>query len=101
MGGQSINSKHEHVLGKLSIQAGISREEVALLILKLVNITKHDILRKGEATLPYFGKFYIKRLPPRKRKCFDFQNNKHYFIDMPAQDQLKFKINREFSKLFR
>ena len=92
---------YEKIYTKLSRQTGMSKDEVDIFILKIVNILKIDLHHDGEVILPYLGKFYLKRMPPRKRSVVDFETKQRFTVDIPAQDKLKFTINKAFKKLFR
>lgn len=86
---------------RLSAYTGMSAEEIDIFMIKLVKVISTQLNRSGESMIPYLGKFYIKRVPPRKRNIVDFSTEKRFTVKIPASDKLKFKINREFSKLFR
>jgi nucleoid DNA-binding protein len=86
---------------RLSALTGMSAEEIDVFIIKLVKVITGQLNRDGEALVPYLGKFYIKRVPARKRNITDFSTDKRFTIKIPASDKLKFRVNRDFSKLFR
>ena len=78
----------------------MSNEEIDMFILKMIKVIKNKVDHDGEAIVPYLGKLYLKRVPPRKRSVIDFPTKKRIVIDIPAVDKLKFKVNKNFSKLF-
>jgi len=79
----------------------MSKNEVDLFILKMIQVFKQYLNHDGEVIVPYLGKFYLKRMPPRKRSVKDFGSDERYIVKIPAQDKLKFKVNKAFSKLFK
>ena len=85
----------------MSRTTGMSKDEVDLFILKMIQIFTKDLKHDGEVIVPYLGKFYLKRMPPRKRSVKDFGSDERFTVKIPAQDKLKFTINKAFSKLFR
>lgn len=92
---------YEKTYMRLSALTGMSAEEVDVFLLKLTKIVTGELNRKGESLIPYLGKFYLKRVPARKRNIKDFVTDERITVKIPAQDKLKFKVNKEFSKLFR
>ncbi|RLB67640.1 MAG: hypothetical protein DRH08_03165 [Deltaproteobacteria bacterium] len=92
---------YEKLYTRLSRTTGMSKDEVDLFILKIIQILESDLHRSGEVILPYLGKFYLKRMPPRKRSVIDFETKQRFTVDIPAQDKLKFTVNKAFKKLFR
>jgi len=79
----------------------MGNEEIDMFILRLIKLLKSDLNHNGEVIVPYLGKFYLKRMPPRKRSILDFGSDERYTVEIPAMDKLKFKVNKNFSKLFR
>ena len=92
---------YEKTYMRMSAMTGMSTEEIDVFMIKLVKIITNELNRKGESLIPYLGKFYLKRVPARKRSILDFPTEKRLTVKIPASDKLKFKVNREFSKLFR
>ena len=92
---------YEEIYTRLSRTTGMSKDEVDIFILKIVQILKVTLHHKGEIILPYLGKFYLKRMPPRKRSMTDFGTKQRFVVNIPAQDKLRFTINKAFKKLFR
>ena len=92
---------YEKLYNRLSSMTGLSNEEVDLFILNLVKILTNELHRSGKTTLPYMGKFFLKRLPPRKREVKDFVTEERHIIEIPARDMLKFTVNKKFKELFR
>jgi len=92
---------YEKFYASVSRRTGMPKEEIDMLILTMIKVIKADLDMKGEVCMPYLGKFYLKRLPPRKRSVKDFATDERFTIDIPARDKVKFKVNKEFSKLFR
>lgn len=92
---------YEKLYTRLSRTTGMSKDEVDLFVLKIVQILEADLHRSGEVILPYLGKFYLKRMPPRKRSVKDFGSDERFTVTIPAQDKLKFKVNKQFRKLFK
>lgn len=91
---------YEELYKRLSTATGMSKNEVDLFILKLIKIINSDLHRTGKAVLPYLGTFTLKRMPPRKRSVKDFETGERSIVKIPAQDKLKFKISKSYSKLF-
>lgn len=92
---------YEPLYKRLSSMTGMSEEEVKIFILKYTKVLTNDLHRNGEVYVPYLGKFSLKRLPARTRSVRHFGRNVQYTMIMPAGDVLKFKINREYTKLFK
>ncbi len=92
---------YEIFYSKLSQRTGMSNQEIDMFILTMIKVLKADLDMRGEVIMPYLGKFYLKRLPPRKRSVKDFATDERFTIDIPARDKLKFKVNKELKKLFR
>ena len=92
---------YEKIYARLSTATGMSKNEIDLFLLKFIKIITSDLHRKGECVLPYLGKFTLKRMPPRRRIVKDFATGNRTTINVPAEDKLKFKINKSYSKLFR
>lgn len=92
---------YERFYSKMSRTTGMSKDEVDLFILKMVQIFKQDLNKEGEVVVPYLGKFYLKRMPPRKRSVLDFGSDERFTVKIPAQDKLKFTVNKAFAKLFK
>lgn len=92
---------YEELYTKLSSYTGMSKDEIDVFIIKMIKLISKDLNMKGKAILPYLGKFELKRMPPRKRSIKDFTTGERETVMIPAQDKLKFKINKNFSKLFR
>ena len=86
---------------KLSAATGMSNEEADQFLLKIINILANDLHRNGTVYLPYLGRFSLKRMSPMKRSVMDFGKNQRVTIDVPAEDKLKFNINKRFKKLFK
>jgi nucleoid DNA-binding protein len=86
---------------RLSAYTGMSAHEIDVFMIKFVKVITSQLNRDGEALVPYLGKFYIKRVPPRRRSIVDFSTEKRFTVKIPASDKLKFRVNRDFSKLFR
>ena len=85
---------------KLSRLTGMSNEEIDIFILRMTKVLVNDLNYEGRACLPYLGKFTLKRMSPRKRAFTHLVTKKKTIINVPAQDKLRFKVNRKFSKLF-
>jgi len=79
----------------------MSKDEIDLFILKLIQILTQELHKKGEVIVPYIGKLYLKRMPPRKRSVKDFGSDERFIVKIPAQDKLKFVVNKAFGKLFK
>ena len=92
--------KYKLFYDKLSKLAGMSNTEIDVFIIRLIKIIERELNKKGTVIVPYFGKFYLKRLPARKRSIVDFATGKRYMVNIPARDNLKFKVNKKFRKLF-
>ena len=92
--------KYEPFYNRLSRLTGMSNNEIDMFVLKMIKIIVNDLHHKGKIYLPYLGKFTLKRMPPRKRAIGNLSINKKVTVNIPAQDKLRFKINRKFSKLF-
>jgi nucleoid DNA-binding protein len=92
---------YEKTYMRLSAFTGMSAGEIDVFMIKLVKVITGQLNRDGESLIPYLGKFYIKRVPARKRNIVDFSTEKRFTVKIPASDKLKFKVNRDFSKLFR
>jgi len=92
---------YEKLYSQLSSESGMSKDEIDIFILKLIKIITKDLNRTGKAILPYFGVFSLKRMPSRKRVVKDFETGETITINIPAEDKLKFKINKTYSKLFK
>lgn len=93
--------KYDKFYAKLSRITGLSNEEIDVIFLKIVSIIKNDLNRTGSIYVPYLGTFTLTRMPPRKREMLDFASKERFMVDVPAEDKLKFTINRDFRKLFR
>lgn len=93
--------KHEILYNKLSATTGMSREEIDIFILKMIKIFINDLHRYGKVCVPYLGRFILERKGPRKRSVTNFATGIVSIIDVPARDKLTFKINPNYSKLFR
>lgn len=92
---------YEPLYKRLSSMTGMSEEEVKIFILKFTKVLTSDLHRDGKVYVPYLGKFFLKRLPARTRSVRHFGLNIQHTITMPAGDVLKFKINREYAKMFK
>jgi len=79
----------------------MSKDEIDIFVLKMTKLFTEDLHHTGEVLVPYLGKFYLKRMPPRKRSVVDFGSDQRYTIDIPAQDKLKFEVNKQFRKIFK
>lgn len=103
-GSSKTNLKYRSLYHRIAMASGIDEDKIDLAILYLVKYTKRELDMKGRATVPYFGRFEIRRVPPRKRWVMTsnvagrIQGARKQF---PAKDKLVFKINKHFSKLFR
>ena len=92
---------YEELYSKLSRVTGMSKDEIDLFLLRMTKIFTDELNRSGETIVPYIGKFYLKRMPPRKRSVIDFGSDERFTIDIPAQDKLKFQVNKQFRKIFK
>jgi hypothetical protein len=92
---------HEHLYKRLSLITGMSKHEIDIFMLKLVKILVQILNKKGKVNIPYLGRFYLVRIPARRIIVRDFKLKKMLWKQVPAGDQLRFKINEEFAKLFK
>lgn len=92
---------YEKLYSDLSRQTGMSKQEVDMFILSMIRVFKAELNMTGKTIMPYLGKFYLKRLPSRKRSVKDFVTDERYIIDVPARNKLKFKVNKKFKRLFK
>ena len=92
---------YERLYSGLSRSTGMSKDEIDIVILKMVKLFTDDLNHKGKVTVPYLGKFYLKRMPPRERSVADFVSDERYTVQIPAQDKLKFEVNKQFRRIFK
>lgn len=96
----SYSPQYRKFYNKLSKATGLSNERIDQVFISMVEILTRDIDRDGEIVIPYLGKFYLKRMPPRKRSV-SFVGDERLIVDVPAYDKLKFKVNAKFAKRFK
>lgn len=92
---------YEKFYSQMARTTGMSKDEIDMFILKMIQIFKKELKHDGESIVPYLGKLYLKRMPPRKRSVVDFGSDERFTVKIPAQDKLKFTVNKAFAKLFR
>ena len=92
---------YEDIYKRLSANTSLSKVDIDIILLKLIKIITNDLNHNGACVVPYLGKFSLKRMPPRKRVIKDFTTGERTTVNIPAQDKLKFKINKAYSKIFK
>jgi len=93
--------QYEQLYNRIVRTTGLTKEEINIFILKITKEIINNLHHDGKAIVPFLGKFSLKRMPPRKRKIKDFGTGEYMIIQVPAEDKLKFEINKEFRKIFK